>query len=213
MKEKLGISVKRKKISYMSKKHKKEDIEQEQVFQQTTSTESNLTDSNTQTPQGDAQQTDTSQANEDKVAELTTQLEEMKDKYLRLTAEFDNYRKRTLKEKADLIKFASEEVLKDLLPVIDDLDRALKAIETANDINAVKEGIALIVNKFNDFLKAKGVKEIDALGKELDTDLHEAITKIPVQDDAQKGKIVDVIQKGYMLHEKVMRFSKVVVGE
>jgi|DewCreStandDraft_4_1066084.scaffolds.fasta_scaffold02206_6 molecular chaperone GrpE len=197
----------------MSKKHKKEDIEQEQVFQQTTSTESNLTDSNTQTPQGDAQQTDTSQANEDKVAELTTQLEEMKDKYLRLTAEFDNYRKRTLKEKADLIKFASEEVLKDLLPVIDDLDRALKAIETANDINAVKEGIALIVNKFNDFLKAKGVKEIDALGKELDTDLHEAITKIPVQDDAQKGKIVDVIQKGYMLHEKVMRFSKVVVGE
>lgn len=197
----------------MSKKHKKEDIEQEQVNQQTTSTESNVTDSNTQAPQGDAQQTEASQANEDKVAELTNQLEEMKDKYLRLTAEFDNYRKRTLKEKAELIKFASEEVLKDLLPVIDDLDRALKAIETANDINAVKEGISLIVNKFNDFLKAKGVKEIDAIGKELDTDLHEAITKIPVQDDAQKGKIVDVIQKGYMLHEKVMRFSKVVVGE
>jgi len=197
----------------MRKKHKKEDIEQEQVNQQTTSTESNVTDSNTQAPQGDAQQTEASQANDDKVAELTTQLEEMKDKYLRLTAEFDNYRKRTLKEKAELIKFASEEVLKDLLPVIDDLDRALKAIETANDINAVKEGISLIVNKFNDFLKAKGVKEIDAIGKELDTDLHEAITKIPVQDDAQKGKIVDVIQKGYMLHEKVMRFSKVVVGE
>ena len=197
----------------MSKKHKKEDIEQEQVNQQTTSTENNVTDSNTQAPQGDAQQTDASQANDDKVAELTTQLEEMKDKYLRLTAEFDNYRKRTLKEKAELIKFASEEVLKDLLPVIDDLDRALKAIETANDINAVKEGISLIVNKFNDFLKAKGDKEIDAIGKELDTDLHEAITKIPVQDDAQKGKIVDVIQKGYMLHEKVMRFSKVVVGE
>lgn len=197
----------------MSKKHKKEDIEQEQGNQQTTSTESNVTDSNTQTPQGDAQQADASQANDDKVVELTTQLEEMKDKYLRLTAEFDNYRKRTLKEKADLIKFASEEVLKDLLPVIDDLDRALKAIETANDINAVKEGISLIVNKFNDFLKAKGVKEIDAIGKELDTDLHEAITKIPVQDDAQKGKIVDVIQKGYMLHDKVMRFSKVVVGE
>ncbi|MEW5846315.1 MAG: nucleotide exchange factor GrpE [Bacteroidota bacterium] len=197
----------------MSKKHKKEDIEQEQVNQQTTSTESNVTDSDTQAPQGDAQQTEAIEANDDKVAELTAQLEEMKDKYLRLTAEFDNYRKRTLKEKAELIKFASEEVLKDLLPVIDDLDRALKAIETANDINAVKEGISLIVNKFNDFLKAKGVKEIDAIGKELDTDLHEAITKIPVQDDAQKGKIVDVIQKGYMLHEKVMRFSKVVVGE
>lgn len=197
----------------MSKKHKKEDIEQEQINQQTTSTESNVTDSNTQTPQGDAQPADAGQAGDDKLAELSTQLEEMKDKYLRLTAEFDNYRKRTLKEKADLIKFASEEVLKDLLPVIDDLDRALKVIETANDTNAVKEGILLIVNKFNDFLKAKGVKEIDAIGNELDTDLHEAITKIPVQDEAQKGKIVDVVQKGYMLHDKVMRFSKVVVGE
>lgn len=197
----------------MSKKHKKEDIEQKQVDQQTTSTESNETDSNTQIPQGDAQPADAGQAGDNKLAELSTQLEEMKDKYLRLTAEFDNYRKRTLKEKADLIKFASEEVLKDLLPVIDDLDRALKVIETANDINAVKEGILLIVNKFNDFLKAKGVKEIDAIGNELDTDLHEAITKIPVQDEAQKGKIVDVIQKGYMLHDKVMRFSKVVVGE
>lgn len=214
----LGIIVKRKKSSYMSKRQKKEDIEQERVNQQTTITESNETEtneteSNTQTPQGDAQQTDVGPANDDKIAELTTQLEELKDKYLRLTAEFDNYRKRTLKEKADLIKFASEEVLMDLLPVIDDLDRALKAIETANDISAVKEGISLIVNKFNDFLKSKGVKEIDAIGKELNTDLHEAITKIPVQDDAQKGKIVDVIQKGYMLHEKVMRFSKVVVGE
>ncbi|MEJ5317923.1 MAG: nucleotide exchange factor GrpE [Tenuifilum sp.] len=197
----------------MSKKHKKEEIEQEQVNQQTVSTDSNVTDSKAQADEGKEQAAQAEQSKDDKVAELTAQLEEMKDKYLRLTAEFDNYRKRTLKEKADLLKYSSEEVLKDLLPVIDDFDRALKAIETANDINAVRDGIALIVNKFNDFLKAKGVKEIEAIGKDLDTDLHEAITKIPVQEEAQKGKIVDVIQKGYMLHDKVMRFSKVVVGE
>ncbi|HDP74321.1 MAG TPA: nucleotide exchange factor GrpE [Bacteroidales bacterium] len=197
----------------MSKKHKKEEIEQELANQQTGNTESNVTDSRAHADEGKDHAAQVEQPKDDNIAELTAQLEEMKDKYLRLTAEFDNYRKRTLKEKTDLIKFASEEVLKDLLPVIDDLDRALKAIETANDINAVKEGIALIVNKFNDFLKAKGVKEIDAIGNELDTDLHEAISKIPVQDKAQKGKIVDVIQKGYMLHDKVMRFSKVVVGD
>lgn len=197
----------------MSKKHKKEEIEQEQANQQTVNTDSNVISSKAQADEGKEQAAQAEQSKDEKVAELTAQLEEMKDKYLRLTAEFDNYRKRTLKEKADLLKYSSEEVLKDLLPVIDDFDRALKAIETANDINAVKDGIALIVNKFNDFLKAKGVKEIEAIGKDLDTDLHEAITKIPVQEEAQKGKIVDVIQKGYMLHDKVMRFSKVVVGE
>lgn len=139
--------------------------------------------------------------------------EEMKDKYLRLSAEFDNYRKRTMREKTDMLKFGSEDTLKDLLPVIDDLDRALKAIETATEISAVKDGLQLITNKFNEFLKTKGVKEIEAVGKELDTDLHEAITKIPAPQEELKGKIVDVIQKGYTIHDKVMRFSKVVVGE
>ncbi|KAB2868028.1 MAG: nucleotide exchange factor GrpE [Bacteroidales bacterium] len=158
----------------------------------------------------------TTQLESDKKEETTDfagQFEDMRDKYLRLSAEFDNYRKRTLREKSDILKYGSEEVLKDLLPVVDDLDRALKVIETATDINAVKDGLSLIVSKFNEFLKSKGVKEIDAVGKELNTDLHEAITKFPVQDEAQKGKIVDVVQKGYMLNDKVMRFSKVVVGE
>lgn len=196
----------------MSKKHKKEELEQEQAAEKVNSTETAENVAQFET-EGQTQEQKAEEPQTDRVGELTQQLEEMKDKYLRLTAEFDNYRKRTLKEKADLLRYASEEVLKDLLPVIDDLDRALKAIETANDIGSVKEGISLIVNKFNDFLKAKGVKEIEAVGQELDTDLHEAITKIPVQDDAQKGKIVDVIQKGYLLHDKVMRYSKVVVGE
>ncbi len=196
----------------MSKKHKKEEFEQEQAAEKVNATETAESNAQSET-EGQTQKQKAEEPQTDRVGELTQQLEEMKDKYLRLTAEFDNYRKRTLKEKADLLRYASEEVLKDLLPVIDDLDRALKAIETANDIGSVKEGISLIVNKFNDFLKAKGVKEIEAVGQELDTDLHEAITKIPVQDDAQKGKIVDVIQKGYLLHDKVMRYSKVVVGE
>lgn len=196
----------------MTKKHKREEIEQEQAAEKVNATETAESSVQPET-EGHTQEQKAEQHQPDRVEELTRQLDEMKDKYLRLTAEFDNFRKRTLKEKADLLKYASEEVLKDLLPVIDDLDRALKAIETANDIGPVKEGISLIVNKFNDFLKAKGVKEIDAVGQELDTDLHEAITKIPVQDDAQKGKIVDVIQKGYLLHDKVMRYSKVVVGE
>ncbi len=145
--------------------------------------------------------------------ELQKQIDEMKDKYLRLSAEFDNYRKRTLREKMDLTKYASEEVLLTLLPIIDDFDRAMKSLESSTDIDAVKQGISLIYNKFSDFLKMKGVVEIDAQDKDFNTDLHEAITKIPVEDESKKGKIVDVVQKGYMLNEKVMRFSKVVIGE
>ncbi|QKG78908.1 nucleotide exchange factor GrpE [Tenuifilum thalassicum] len=197
----------------MSKKTKKEEakVENEKVEKQQEVISEEAEKDIQEEPK--AEDKEEEQPEVDKVAEITSQYEEMKDKYLRLTAEFDNYRKRTLKEKSDILKYAAEEVLKDLLPVIDDLDRALKAVDAAKDIDSVKEGIGLIINKFNDFLKAKGVKEIDALGKELDTDLHEAITKIPVEEEDKKGKIVDVVQKGYMLHDKVMRFSKVVVGE
>jgi molecular chaperone GrpE len=138
---------------------------------------------------------------------------EWKDKYLRLSAEFDNYRKRTLKEKIELSKYGSEEVLKSLLPVVDDFERGLKTLEQATDMNALKEGIGLIYSKFADFLKQKGLKEIEAINCDFNTDLHEAVTKIPVDDKEKCGKIVDVIQKGYLLDEKVIRYSKVVVGE
>lgn len=195
------------------KKHKNEECQEEQVVENATQ----------QTPPAEKTEDGSSQPNEETkenapeggnpLEQLQQQLDEMKDKYLRLSAEFDNYRKRTLREKMDLTKYASEEVLRDLLPVIDDLERALKAIETAAEINAVKEGLTLIVGKFSDFLRSKGIKEIEAIGKELDTDHHEAITKIPAPDESMKGKIVDVIQKGYMLNDKVMRFSKVVIGE
>ncbi|MBU8891878.1 MAG: nucleotide exchange factor GrpE [Bacteroidales bacterium] len=138
---------------------------------------------------------------------------ELNDKYLRLAAEFDNYRRRTLKEKMELSKSAGEDILVNILPVMDDFERGLVTIDQAKDINAVKEGIQLIHNKFKEFLKQRGVKEIEAKEKEFDTDLHEAITKIPAPNKKLKGKVVDVVEKGYYLNEKVIRFSKVVIGE
>ncbi len=135
-----------------------------------------------------------------------------RDKYVRLQAEFDNYRKRTLKERLELISSAGEEVIKALLPVIDDLDRALEAMETSRDAGAVREGVVLISNKLRDTLRNKGVSEIEATGKNLDTDFHEAIAKIPAGESG-RGKVVDVVQKGYKLNDKVIRHCKVVVGE
>lgn len=158
-------------------------------------------------------QDDETAENNSAASDFKAQYEEMKDKYLRLSAEFDNYRKRTLREKADMLKYAAEDTLRDMLPVIDDLDRAMQAVESATDIDSLKQGIALITNKFHEFIKGKGVREIECIGQPLDTDLHEAISKIPAPDEAQKGKIIDVVQKGYTLNEKVMRFAKVVVGE
>lgn len=158
-------------------------------------------------------QDDETAENNSAASDFKAQYEEMKDKYLRLSAEFDNYRKRTIREKADMLKYAAEDTLRDMLPVIDDLDRATQAVESATDIDSLKQGIALITNKFHEFIKGKGVREIECIGQPLDTDLHEAISKIPAPDEAQKGKIIDVVQKGYTLNEKVMRFAKVVVGE
>ncbi|MCK9413614.1 MAG: nucleotide exchange factor GrpE [Prolixibacteraceae bacterium] len=150
---------------------------------------------------------------ENKITELTAGLAASNDKYLRLSAEFDNFRKRTLKEKMDLMKNASESVIVSFLPVIDDVERAIKAIETTDNLETTKEGINLIYNKFKDFTKQNGVVEMEAKGLELDTDHHEAITKIPAPTEDLKGKIVEVVQKGYMLNDKVIRYAKVVIGE
>ena len=146
-------------------------------------------------------------------SELLAKLAEMQDKHLRLQAEFDNYRKRTLKEKADLIKTGGESVLVNVLTVIDDVERALVSIETTKDVEATHEGIKLIFGKFSQFLSQNGVQEIEATGLAFDTDKHEAITNIPAPTEELKGKVVDVVQKGYMLQDKVIRFAKVVVGE
>ncbi|MEI7424138.1 MAG: nucleotide exchange factor GrpE [Prolixibacteraceae bacterium] len=150
---------------------------------------------------------------ENKITEITASLAVANDKYLRLSAEFDNFRKRTLKEKMDLMKNASESVMVNFLPVIDDVERAMKAIEISDNLATTKEGITLIYNKFKEFTKNNGVVEMEANGLELNTDHHEAITKIPAPSEELKGKIVDVVQKGYLLNEKVIRFAKVVIGE
>lgn len=150
---------------------------------------------------------------ESQIVQLSASLAASNDKYLRLSAEFDNFRKRTLKEKMDLMKNASESVMVSFLPVIDDVERAMNAIESSDNLETTKEGISLIYNKFKDFTKQNGVVEMEAKGLVLNTDHHEAITKIPAPTEELKGKIVDVVQKGYLLNEKVIRYAKVVIGE
>lgn len=141
------------------------------------------------------------------------ELEELKDKHLRLQAEFDNYRRRTLKEKADLITSGGERSLKDLLPVVDDLERAMESIKSAQDVEAVKEGMELILNKFKDYLTKQGVAEIEAKDVAFDVDKHEAVAKFPAPSEDMKGKVIDVTKKGYTFNGKVIRYAQVVVGE
>ncbi|MEX0986471.1 MAG: nucleotide exchange factor GrpE [Bacteroidales bacterium] len=152
-------------------------------------------------------------AEKSKEVDLEEKLAELQDKYLRLSAEYDNYRKRTLREKMELQEGAREDILVNFLPVVDDLERAMGSVKDAKDIHAVKEGMELIYTKFTKYLHQQGVKEIEALNLELNTDQHEAITKIPVESKKKKGKVVDVIEKGYMLRDRVIRFAKVVIGE
>lgn len=140
-------------------------------------------------------------------------LAEMQDRYLRLAAEFDNYRKRTLREKIELTKQAGEKLLLGILPVMDDFERALEHMEISPECTAFKEGVDLIYIKLKDFLKQHGIREIESLNCEFNVDLHEAINKIPVEDESLKGKVIEVLQKGYYLNDKVIRHSKVVVGE
>lgn len=140
------------------------------------------------------------------------EIAEWQDKYLRLQAEFDNFRKRTLREKMELVQIGSAECVKNFLPLMDDLQRALEAIEKSNDLEALREGVKLIAQKFRETLKKQNVKEIEALGLELDTDHHEAVARFDAGKE-KKGKIVDVVQPGYKMGDKVLRFAKVVVGE
>lgn len=145
--------------------------------------------------------------------ELVEKYNELNDSHLRLHAEFDNYRKRTMKEKADIIKSAGERVLTDIIPLVDDFERALGALHEAEEKDAILEGLDLIYAKFVTFLQQNGVKEIKTIGEEFDPEKFEAITTVPVQDKSQSGKVIDCIQKGYMLNDKIIRFPKVIVGE
>ncbi|HBF87418.1 MAG TPA: nucleotide exchange factor GrpE [Bacteroidales bacterium] len=183
----------------MSRKKDKKDIEENVVTEEN---EQNI----------DSSQEEKQEKNEVNIeAELIEKVNEFQNKYLRLSAEFDNYRKRTLKEKMDLTKTAGEDIFVNMLPIIDDFERAIESINSAKDIDAIKNGINLIYSKFSIFLSQKGIKAIETKDADFDTDFHEAITKMPTED--KKGKIIDVIEKGYLLNEKVIRYAKVVVGE
>lgn len=148
-----------------------------------------------------------------KEEQLENQLEESIDKYKRLVAEFDNYKKRTSRERMELIQNAGQGVIKNLLPILDDFDRALLSMETAEDVVAVKEGVELVNNKFRKLLESEGLKEMDVQGQPFDADFQEAITAIPAPSEDLKNKVIDVVEKGYFLNDKVIRFAKVVIGQ
>ena len=185
----------------------KKNIQEEELKAQNTQDVSEET-----TEQAEAVMTEEEKL-EQELEKANAEIEDQKDKYLRLSAEFDNYRKRTLKEKAELILNGSEKSINSILPVVDDFERALKNMETATDVAAVKEGVELIYNKFMSVLAQNGVKVIETKEQPLDTDYHEAIAVIPAPDKALKGKILDCVQTGYTLNDKVIRHAKVVVGE
>ena len=191
----------------------KENINEEELMSEATQDEAA---ENEEIQEEDAQDS-AAPAEEEKLAqeleEANKVIEEQKDKYLRLSAEFDNYRKRTMKEKAELILNGAEKTISSILPIVDDFERALKNMETATDVAAVKEGVELIYNKFMSVLGQDGVKVIETKEKPLDTDFHEAIAVIPAPDKSLKGKILDCVQTGYTLTDKVIRHAKVVVGE
>jgi molecular chaperone GrpE len=148
-----------------------------------------------------------------KEKELQEKIDELNDKYLRLFSEFDNFRKRTAREKLDLVNSASAKLIEELLPVLDDFERAIESNKQIEGCDVVKEGIEHVYNKFYSTLEKQGLKPMDSKEKEFDTDLHEAITRIPAPSDDLKGKVVDVVQKGYLLNDKVVRYAKVVIGQ
>lgn len=185
------------------KANKKEELKQEDMDYQQSDNNGNTDDSNENEPA----------TCEEDIQNLEQQIAELKDKHLRLFSEFDNYRKRTTKERIELFKTANSDLMQELLPVLDDFDRAMKSFEEANDVEAVKQGVELIYTKFKGTLEKKGLECMDAEGKDFDTDFHEAITEIPAPNEDLKSKVVDVVEKGYTLNEKVIRYAKVVVGK
>jgi len=194
----------KKKDSHLEKEEILEDGREEETKAQNTETETEeLKDQPSEEP-----------IKEDPISLLKQEKEALNDKYLRLYSEFDNFRKRTQKEKLELYKTAGEDVIISILPVIDDLERALKSIDETENIKDVKKGFTLILQKIQNSLTQKGVKSIESpVGKEFDLNIHEAISKVPAPTKKLKGKIIEEVEKGYLLNEKVIRYTKVVIGE
>jgi len=192
----------------MSKKNKKNQTNDEDkaVKDENLNEQNNIEQPQEQAPEGQVDDP------EHTIAQLQEQLEHEKKEYLFLMADFENFRRRTLKEKAELIKNGAESAMRELLPVVDDLERALDAINKGGDLDSLKQGVDLIYNKFVKYLESQHVTAIDSTGKDFDTDVHEAVTMFPAPDPSMKGKVIDTTIKGYMINDKVLRHAKVVVG-
>jgi molecular chaperone GrpE len=173
----------------------------------------NMTEEQAQELSEEQIESDNEEQGTEKEIQLEKELAEYKDKYIRLYSEFDNFRRRSIKEKSEIIQTANERLINDLIPTIDDFERAEKSFDEAKDLTPIKEGVNIIHQKLVKTLEAKGVKRMESKGEVMDTEKHEAITQIPVEDEALKGKIVDVIEEGYYLNDKVIRFAKVVIGQ
>ncbi|RBQ08709.1 nucleotide exchange factor GrpE [Pedobacter miscanthi] len=190
--------------------NKKKNNDKEENIMNTENTSENTAENVENT---DASTNETEQAPELSAEEkLQAEVQQLNDKYLRLYAEFDNYKRRTQKERVELLQTAGKDVIVSLLPVLDDFDRALKAMETAADVAPVKEGILLVSHKLKNTLAQKGLKDVESINQPFDTDFHEAITNIPAPTEELKGKVIDEVEKGYTLNDNVIRFAKVVVG-
>ncbi len=194
----------------MSKKEQ-EQVKEEELQQEETQTEAQNAEVESQN--AEEEQPAKEKTPEDKIAALQAELEKSQKEYLFLMAEFDNYRKRTVKEKAELIKNGGEKAMLGLLPVIDDFERAIDAIDKSSDVEGLKEGVDLIYNKFMKYLESQQVKPMESTGTDFDADIYEAVTTFPAPDESMKGKVIDTVQKGYTINEKVLRHAKVVVGQ
>ena len=194
----------------MSKKEQ-EQVKEEELQQEETQTEAQNAEVESQN--AEEEQPAKEETPEDKIAALQAELEKSQKEYLFLMAEFDNYRKRTVKEKDELIKNGGEKAMLGLLPVIDDFERAIDAIDKSSDVEGLKEGVDLIYNKFMKYLESQQVKPMESTGTDFDADIYEAVTTFPAPDESMKGKVIDTVQKGYTINEKVLRHAKVVVGQ
>lgn len=159
------------------------------------------------------QETNNVDSQDSEVERLQQEVTELKDKYLRLVADFDNFRKRTARERLELMQTAGKEIISDLLPVLDDSERAEKQLDTAQDVSALKEGLKLVFGKVRSILQSKGLKPMDSIGTDFNPEFHEAITEVPAPTKELKGRVIDEVQKGYYLNDKIIRFAKVVVGK
>ena len=194
--------------------HNEEEIKQGQA-EQPSGEQTETTSENKQEPnKKEDEQELTGEAKLQKELETATKtIEEQKDKYLRLSAEFDNYRKRTMKEKAELIKNGGEKTISAILPILDDMERALQNAAKTEDLDAIRQGIELISQKFHKVLEQEGLQKMEPIGEALDTDYHEAVALVPAPNEEQKGKVLDCVQTGYKLNDKVIRHAKVVVAQ